>query len=691
MSSPFDPTKYTGPNKFVPYNVNRPSDPNSPIDASTSRFDTDGAFYKYNQEGFTFWITDSTGKLFYLAGYNDNGTAIWRLLAPGGSGPVTTLRDQQIPAVTVNPDFDGHITMIGAAVANDANPMHTSLETVGNAGAFTMTYQIQAATSSTSAAASINKSGIAHFDSTQFTVDPATGFVSLSGGGLAVDSFQVQSVTAPGVNPVAPTAAGLITFNGGVVANNSVPVQTHTDALNTMNLEVQYATSAAATDGTKSGLAHFDSSAFNVDASGFVQLNGGLAVTSFDVQANTPPGTDPVVPSAAGVVIVNGNVVANNSVPLRTNSIAVNSYDLEVQYATSAAATDGTKSGVSHYDSSQFTVDASAFVQIKPQIFPFEIANIGIAYSAGTFTVQGYNGSALSATNPGIVWLQNKSTPGQLILYLVTANQTFTDGSAGQIDNMRWGVTTGVNWASDCPFFLYAVGNDAQDTISFMISRVPNAPISPVAASIGKVGAVVNNSQGDFYSLANVTVADYDQNPCVCLGSFRMQFAGATDSWTVQALSTSDGIGEFQEGISFTYPVNQNGATPVTNATTHFVESAGFPAFSTRNAAYRINRLGIVEYGLLYGNMTAGGVNATAITCTVPLQSLQGFNGCIGWFGDGASPAVGFLTAATLNASASTFLMKKSTGNVATINTDFVTTGATAQFSHTFQYRCAIS
>jgi hypothetical protein len=40
---------------------------------------------------------------------------------------------------------------------------------------------------------------------------------------------------------------------------------------------VQYATSAAATDATKSGVAHFDSTDFTVDANGFVALAGGGA------------------------------------------------------------------------------------------------------------------------------------------------------------------------------------------------------------------------------------------------------------------------------------------------------------------------------------------------------------------------------------------------------------------------------
>lgn len=104
--------------------------------------------------------------------------------------------------------------------------------------------------------------------------------LDLSGGSIGVDSFDVQSATAPGVDPVVPTAGGQVTVNGAVVANHSVVLETHSRAANAYNVEVQYATSAAATDGTKSGVAHFNSALFTVDASGFVSTSGtGVANT----------------------------------------------------------------------------------------------------------------------------------------------------------------------------------------------------------------------------------------------------------------------------------------------------------------------------------------------------------------------------------------------------------------------------
>jgi len=444
-----------------------------------------------------------------------------------------------------------------------------------------------------------------------------------AGGSGAVLAIEVDAITAPGVNPVTPLV-GVITFHGDVVANHSVPVETRSRALNVMNLEVQYATSAAATDGTKSGLAHFNSAMFTVDASGFVSLSGGgLAIDQINVDAHTAPGTDPVVADGTGQITVTGGQVASGTIganAIRTDSLAANTYTIEIQRAATSASSSVNNNGISSYNSTDFTIDANGYVSLIP-VTSTQFANLGISYSAGTFTVCGYNGTALSASNPAIVWLQDKATPGLLKKYTVTANQTFTDGAAGTTDNMRWGLTTGVNAATDIPFYLYAVGDDTQASISFMISRIPHAATSPVAASIGKSGAVVNVGQGDFFSLASVTVADYESNPCLLLGSFRMQFVGATDSWTVQTLSITDGIGEYQDKKTFSMPRGQFGAA----SGKYFYDNGGTaPDISAAFYNYRIDRTGHVQMDF-GGNTDTAGVGAVLLKLAVPFQQGTGF------------------------------------------------------------------
>lgn len=244
------------------------------------------------------------------------------------------------------------LEILGDVVAAGTTPV----QTVGSGNTITTNVQLSQAILTTDA----NRVGLSAFNSSHFSVD-ANGFVSLAGGGASVDSFAMQI----GLTPVVPNGSGLVTFNGSVVAAGTNPVRTDGTGANTMALEVQISQAIAVADVTKIGLSNFDLAAFDVDANGFVQLNGGgIAATSFDIQANTVPGTDPVVPTAAGVVTVNGAAVANHSVVLETRSRAANAYNLEVQYATSAASTDATKSGVSHFYSGGFSVDANGFVTI---------------------------------------------------------------------------------------------------------------------------------------------------------------------------------------------------------------------------------------------------------------------------------------------------------------------------------------
>lgn len=220
--------------------------------------------------------------------------------------------------------------------------------------------------------------------------------LDLAGGSIGIDSIGVDATSGGGTNPVLPTAAGLVTVNGAIVAAGTNPVRTDGTGANTMAVEVQISQALAATDATKIGLCNFDSAAFDVDANGFVTLNGGgVAASSFEVQANTAPGTDPVVPSATGVVTVNGAAVANHSVVIETHSRAANAYNLEIQYATSAAATDATKSGVAHFDSANFTVDADGFVSLTP--------SGGITWSdvSGAFSPLPENGYFITGTATG--------------------------------------------------------------------------------------------------------------------------------------------------------------------------------------------------------------------------------------------------------------------------------------------------
>ena len=315
-----------GPRRVVYLEANRPP---TVLDSKYR----DGSFYEFNTE----WRDKSTTppNVYKLVNILSKTNAVW-VLVTGGTG--TAIQFTPSTGAVVFPTGAGNVNVFG-----------TGCTVTGTANTLT---------------------------------------VSMPGGGNPIESITVQAVTAPGVNPVTPTSLGVWTFNAAAVANHSVPIETRSRALHACNVEIQYATSAASTDATKSGIAHFNSSQFSVDANGFVALTGGgAAIDQIAVDAATAPGTNPVLPSGTGQITVTGAQVAPGVVGanvLRTDSLAANTYTIEIQQTSAVAAKDTTKNGVAHFNSAQFTND-QGFISIIGGL-PFESVNVQRFTATGAFT-----------------------------------------------------------------------------------------------------------------------------------------------------------------------------------------------------------------------------------------------------------------------------------------------------------------
>lgn len=118
--------------------------------------------------------------------------------------------------------------------------------------------------------------GIASFDSASFTV--TNGFVQLVSGGPTITSLGVDTSTAPGTDPVTPSA-GVINITGGQVVASTTPnvIRTNSTVANQLTIEIQRATTSVGSSASLNGVAHFDSTDFTVDANGFVALAGAGA------------------------------------------------------------------------------------------------------------------------------------------------------------------------------------------------------------------------------------------------------------------------------------------------------------------------------------------------------------------------------------------------------------------------------
>lgn len=87
-------------------------------------------------------------------------------------------------------------------------------------------------------------------------------------------------------------------------------------------------------------------------------------VDSIQVDTFTAPGTNPVVATSGGLIIVTGGQISNAGLAnvIRTDSLAANTFTIEIQQAGSDSVANATKNGVSHYNSAHFVLGANAFV-----------------------------------------------------------------------------------------------------------------------------------------------------------------------------------------------------------------------------------------------------------------------------------------------------------------------------------------
>jgi|GEM_PF-1909866 len=261
---------------------------------------------------------------------------------------------------------------------------------------------------------------------TGVTVTNGTGIsgnptISLTGGGVAVE--HLTGTTGGQLNPDGSNNFNLL---AGTVAAGTTPVAVNGSG-STLTTNIQRSQALAATDSTKVGLSNFDSASFSVDANGFVTLLGGSqAIDSIGVDATSGGGTNPVLPTVAGLVTVNGAIVAAGTNPIRSVSTAANVFQVQAQTSQALAATDATKIGLSNFDSTSFGVDANGFVTLTGAGFTWNDVS-------GAFSPLKNNGYFITGTATGT--LPAAPSQGDTIKFFVDhATQVLTiQATAGKI------------------------------------------------------------------------------------------------------------------------------------------------------------------------------------------------------------------------------------------------------------------
>lgn len=131
-------------------------------------------------------------------------------------------------------------------------------------------------------------------------------------------------------------------------------------------------------------------------------LNGN-PVVKVGVDANTAPGTNPVLPTAAGQITVTGGQVAAGTTAnvILTNSLAANTYTVQIQRSQAVASSTIGDNGVAHFDSARFTVDANGFVSVNGTGLGETITGDSggaLSPTAGNWNILGRSGSKTSGS-----------------------------------------------------------------------------------------------------------------------------------------------------------------------------------------------------------------------------------------------------------------------------------------------------
>jgi len=445
----------------------------------------------------------------------------------------------------------------------------------------------------------------------------------------------VLELRADDGNLVQP-GGGIIDIEGEAVtsATIAVPVFTNGGTANTMKLQVQLGSAVSPTpvDLNDAGLLSANNNQFVVDAtSGMFSLKGDTtnqAIQSVDVDFNTAPGTDPVLANASGQISVKGNTVTNATnanAPVATHSRAANEFHVEVQQATTVAPAPGDPFdiGLSSYNNKQFDITGNGWVSLNSshsQSLGF--SNIGFDITSGVFSVRGSDAD-LSTTNYATVTLFSKANSGELVTVKVEANQSFQDGNAtSEIIGNLFGLTTGVASTQNILFTVYAVLNDDEDNIQFMLCRLPGLTVSPLAANIGAPDDAVADIQSAFWSLDNIDETLYDANPCVGVGTILMM-KDASDDWTVSEVSSASGLGDSgigpgSSGVNkvLVMPAGQFGAASGKRFTDNGGTAPGFNGFFYNYILDAENLLVSIDFSS--GNNDVAGVGAVTAELALP-------------------------------------------------------------------------
>jgi hypothetical protein len=316
--------------------------------------------------GYTFNLPNWTGKLESFDVNAAIGTADGYVNNSGGA--TIAIFDSSVGSGTIN------VMTISGSYFADGIAIFCPINFITGAS-------ISSDFNTYSATVTLSNNSTGYFRNNTFTGNSLAAITMSSSSAIELSHAVVSSTNNPAI---AGAGAGTLTYTDVNFLFNSAFAGTLT--LATVSWR-PYSQAIASTNGTKVGTAAFNSAQFTVDTNGFVSLVGGSgpSIESVVVDAFTGPGTNPVLPNGSGEIIVTGGQVAAGTTAnvIRTDSLAANTYTIQVQRSQAVASSTVGDNGVAHFNSAQFSVDSNGFVSALGNAINYTNVN----HAASPYTV----------------------------------------------------------------------------------------------------------------------------------------------------------------------------------------------------------------------------------------------------------------------------------------------------------------
>jgi hypothetical protein len=262
---------------------------------------------------------------------------------------------------------------------------------------------------------------------------------------------------------------------------------------------------------------------------------GGGSLTQIGVDASTGPGTDPVEPDGGDVISITGAQVATGTIGtnvIRTNSLAANTLRIEVQQATSSGISSAAANGVCHFDSSDFSIGANAFVSLAPAVPTTFNTDSGSATPASQIlTISGGEGIDTQGSGSTVTIIgEDATTTNKGIASFLAADFDVGGGAVSLEDTVVKSVSSDSGSATPASHTFSIVGSGAVST-------------SASGSTVTITGTGVDTITGDSGGALSPTAGNWN-----ILGGEGIDTSGAGSTLTIigeDATTTNKGIASF--------------------------------------------------------------------------------------------------------------------------------------------------